>query len=132
MNMNEKKVKYSFVLPTYNVEKNINIGGNLLSLGTIQGLTLTNGNVLISGGNISGVTNITASGTITGNTLTNGSVTITGGNITGAIGITASGTITLERGIAASLLSSADPSYDRAPYERKAHRADPPEVDSRP
>ena len=53
--------------------------------GTVQAGTLTDGTASISGGAITGATDITATGTITGNALTDGVATLSGGSLTGGV-----------------------------------------------
>lgn len=84
--------------------------GNVLISGTITGGTLTDGTLSISGGAISGATNITASGTITGGTITDGTLTITGGALSTSNDITTTATITADSGLSDGTLviSSGD------------------------
>lgn len=61
--------------------------------GTIQGGTLTDGTLSITGGAVTGGTSATFSGAVQGDSLTDGTATITGGALTGVTNITASGTV---------------------------------------
>tara|TARA_Y100000004_G_scaffold113855_1_gene127885 strand:+ start:636 stop:2945 length:2310 start_codon:yes stop_codon:yes gene_type:complete len=80
--------------------------GAVTSAAAVQGLSLTDGSATITGGSLTGATNVTAagtvsgaavtaSGTVTGGTLTDGAFSVNSGAISGATTITASGLLSL-------------------------------------
>ncbi len=95
----------------------ISSAGAVTAAAAIQGLSLTDGSATISGGSLTGATNVTATGTVssatvtatgtvsgaavtasgavTGGSLTDGTATVTGGAISGATDIAASGLLSL-------------------------------------
>ena len=72
----------------------ITIVGDTTSTGSITGASLSDGVASLTGGALTGATDITASGTVTGGTVTDGVASLTGGALTGVTTITASGLIT--------------------------------------
>ncbi len=78
---------------TVDLDPSISLSGNVTANGTVRGATLTDGNLSINAGDITGGSDATFSGIIQGGSLTDGTLTISSGNITSGVAATFSGAV---------------------------------------
>lgn len=71
---------------------NLYTGGNIVSTGSLQSSSLTDGTATLTSGNLQNINTLEAT-TITCNSITDGTATLTLGNLQGVVNITGSGTI---------------------------------------